>query len=235
MKVKAKHTKGSYGASATFVLEAPRISAANFDPRNSFIIYASFGSLFFVVGLVGLYSRAERRAYDRRQLLITRGELKDDEDTSLETDLLPAPRHGPLRFFPIRTVYNFLHGLKSKHQWIALFWPAGKRVYPKRMMKVLSVFAGTSLTMGLNSVFSFTATAQAEKGADPKRINSIIINTVYGEAIIPLDGIYTFVRCLPPCIVCAAIQYSGAGVARCGASPPACFFVCEAGRLTDWL
>lgn len=195
MKVKSKKGSGSYGASATFVIEAPRVSAANFDPRNSFVIYAAFGSLFFVVGLVGLYSRAERRAYDERQLLITRGEINDEEDTTLETDLEPAPRTGWLSFYPFLAIHNFFVGLKTKHQWIALFWPAGKRVYPKRIMKVLSVFAGTSLTMGLNAVFSFTATAQAEKGADPKRVNSLIINTKYGEAIIPLDGIYTFVSC----------------------------------------
>ena len=71
------HLSG-FGMKFDFTIAPPKISATNFDPSNSKYIYIIFGSFWGFAGLILLYSWYEKREYDKYQLAIEQGLIKED-------------------------------------------------------------------------------------------------------------------------------------------------------------
>eukprot|EP00054_Salpingoeca_dolichothecata_P016017 m.93269 g.93269 ORF g.93269 m.93269 type:complete len:1345 (+) comp21771_c0_seq1:150-4184(+) len=187
---RTKHLS-SFGVEIDFTISKPEVSADNFDFSKSTIIYIVFGSFFGFTMLVGFYSWVERKNYDRRELKIARGELVDEIPPPPETDF-----SGMRRFWIYRTVAHFLVGLKTKHAWISILWPSGRKVYPKRFFKVFALMASTSLAFGLNAIFAYTVT-QNQNPDGVRTVNTMLVKTVWGSWRMPMEGIYSFFMSLP--------------------------------------
>ena len=78
------HLSG-FGMKFDFTIAPPKISATNFDPSNSKFIYIVFGSFWAFSLLILLYSWYEKHEYDKYQLAIEQGLIKEDS---------PAPGGG---------------------------------------------------------------------------------------------------------------------------------------------
>ena len=99
-----------FGVEIDFTISKPSISAKNFDFSNSQTLYIFFGSFAAFIGVIVIYSWLERRAYDRRELMIEAGLIEEP---------LPAPPGPPdmsglKRFWLYRSLVYFLNGLKTK-------------------------------------------------------------------------------------------------------------------------
>lgn len=140
-------------------------------------------------------SRWEFWRYNRVQIKIVQ-QLKSEDKEEHEDDKA-APTAGCRRFFLFRGLANFVTNIKEKHSWVSLFWPVTARVYPTRVIKVLVVMATTSLGLGCNAIFAFTAIQQELKGVDIDTVNTLMIHINGGSYAIPMDGIYTFAMILP--------------------------------------
>eukprot|EP00050_Salpingoeca_kvevrii_P017824 m.68588 g.68588 ORF g.68588 m.68588 type:complete len:1180 (-) comp7754_c0_seq1:44-3583(-) len=168
--------------SFSFTIAKPSVSAKNFDPRNVWVLYSLFGGFLTFVLLVYMYARIERYRYDQRQIQIFRGEIKEDPP-------LPPPKGSNI---VSRTFSLFAQNLKSKHNWIAVVWPTGRKVYPKRLSKVFALIGTVALAFGLNAVFAYTTTVNAKPGEE-RTVNTA---ELFGRRI-PLEGIYSFFMALP--------------------------------------
>ena len=98
----------SFSVGISFKISPPKVSAKNFDPSNSWIIYVTWGSFFAFSVLVYIYSRLERRAYDRRQLQIEQGIITE------EIEVKPPPPKGWRNTLGIKVFFIFVDGLKTK-------------------------------------------------------------------------------------------------------------------------
>lgn len=163
------------------------------------------GGFGVFLALIALYSRVERKRYDARQAKIARGEIQDDLLTNPDEEDASCLCFG--RTWLGRTLYHFRKGLTTKHNWIAAVYPSGKKVYPKRLLKVLVLLSTTSLAFGskykfcsnafliyclVNAVFAYTTHVNAVPG-EPNTVNTAV---VFGQRI-PLIGFYSFLIMLP--------------------------------------
>ena len=137
------------GASASIdlTLLAPKVDLTNFDVANSYIIYSVFGSFFFVVGCLYLYAHVERKAYDRYQEGVRLGDIDPFADDAKIASIGRGQRYmlrlstWLKRSFVGRVLVTYGNMLKSKHPWLAVWWPASVQVRPKRVLKIASLAA----------------------------------------------------------------------------------------------
>ena len=181
-----------FGADIDFTLEAPSVSADNFKPSNSYIIYLLFGSLYTFLGLCYLHAYIERRRYDIREHKIAMELIDADDEKPLPP---PVYADGKLGFLQ-EWLAEFRGAIRTRHAWVAAIFPTGKKVFPKRYYKIAALTATISLALGMNAVFSYAATQnQNEDGV--RTVNTMLISTVWGSARIPMEGIYSFFMVLP--------------------------------------
>lgn len=119
-----------------------QISFANFDPRRSYLIYSTFFGFALLICLVAAYSVVERRRFVAREHLIVLGAIPRFKDKAklkygvssermeqvLEMKLIPRC----LCLFKIK----LCNAMVTKHAWLAVLWPTGVHVQPKRFIKV---------------------------------------------------------------------------------------------------
>jgi hypothetical protein len=134
-------------ASIDLTLVAPKVDLSNFDVANSYIIYGVFGGFFFVVGCLYFYAHVERKAYDRYQEGVRLGDIDPFADDSKLATLGWRERYmlrlstWLKRSFVGRVLVTYGNTLKSKHPWLAVWWPASVQVRPKRVLKIASLAA----------------------------------------------------------------------------------------------
>jgi hypothetical protein len=124
--------KTTFGVGIDFTLEAPEISAANFNPENAPAIWITFGVIVLFVMVALAYSWIERRAFDVRQGEIqTKGlvDTKVVDEEILDLELAEKP-------LLVGTFQRWGHDIKQQHSWMAAIWPQGLSTRPKRTLKV---------------------------------------------------------------------------------------------------
>eukprot|EP00049_Salpingoeca_infusionum_P012069 m.214203 g.214203 ORF g.214203 m.214203 type:complete len:1170 (+) comp15099_c1_seq4:126-3635(+) len=188
--------------SVSFVIAKPVVTLDNFSFQQSKFIYTVFFTFYGFVLLTYLYSYLERRAYDRRQAMIDAGLIWDTEappnQDQLEIEWLEMP-------FWKGYFARLWHEFKNKHNWLAVVWFNGVRVYPKRFIKVTALVATTSLAFGMMAIFNYTAQQYPDE-----RVNVLAIHGKNKTVYIPLEGIYSFLMTFPVLItlsICIA-KYS---------------------------
>lgn len=159
-----------------------------------------------------LYSRYERRRYIKRQVLLKAGLLDEEIEAEVaqakrrrsvaalalakqqQRDQERPPSRARLFFRAWRKQLKTL--FTTKHQWLSVLWPQGNRVYPKRFIKVCSLWAAVSMALGLNAMFTFITTKNTQPGEE-RTVNTWQLETAWGGIVIPLEGIYSFLLSFP--------------------------------------
>ena len=173
----------TFSVGVDFTISPPQVSAANFDPANAPYIWILWGSFYSFCAIMYAYAYFERRAYDRRQAMLDAGLLRDE-------DLGPRPKSAEeldyefaeLGFFK-GWAYRFHHEFRTKHQWLAILLPSGKKVFPKRSVKVTAFMSTTSMAFGMMAMFAYTESQNPGENTNTLRL------TVAGDSIyLPLEG-----------------------------------------------
>jgi hypothetical protein len=182
------YKRRSFGMSIDFTLEAPEVSASNFNPVNAPLVWATFGSILCFVLCTLFYSWLERRAFDLRADVVAAAKLPvQHEPTEDEVDL-DLGEWGLL----VGTVLRWGWMMRMRHAWVAAILPQGIRRRPLRSIKVFGLAAALSMAIGMNSMFSYAAVKNPGK-----EVNSLGV-TIDGYTIyLPLEGFYAFFMTLP--------------------------------------
>eukprot|EP00730_Choanoeca_flexa_P007405 TRINITY_DN12327_c1_g2_i10.p1 TRINITY_DN12327_c1_g2~~TRINITY_DN12327_c1_g2_i10.p1 ORF type:complete len:1113 (+),score=259.59 TRINITY_DN12327_c1_g2_i10:1324-4662(+) len=182
----------TFAVGVDFTISAPIVRLSNFNPLNAPKIWALWAGFYGFCGLILLYSWLERRTYDRQHAKIARGELEPDE-------LGPRPKSPEeldLEFAAMGLfkgwLYRYGHAIKSKHQWLAVLWPRGKRVYPRRSVTVMALISSMSMAFGMMSIFAYTESQKPGENTNTFKL------TINGDVVyMPMEGIYAFIITLP--------------------------------------
>eukprot|EP00054_Salpingoeca_dolichothecata_P026103 m.185314 g.185314 ORF g.185314 m.185314 type:complete len:2533 (+) comp25562_c0_seq5:1791-9389(+) len=175
----------AFAVSIDFTIEPPVVSAANFDPRRSYIVWSLFGGFYTIIALLYVFAWYERKKYDEYHEAVELGIIPLDDVNS------EAAKNKKKHNVVVEWLLEFLTAMKTRHAWISSFWPTGHKVHPKRALKISALMAGISMALGLNAVFSFTA---SQNDGD---VNTFTLNTAWGTTKIPLFGLYSFLMSFP--------------------------------------
>jgi hypothetical protein len=173
----------TFSVGVDFTISPPQVSIDNFNPANAPYIWVLWGSFYSFCAIMYLYAYLERRAYDRRQAMLEAGLILDE-------DLGPRPKSAEELDYEFAEMgffrgwaRRFSHEFKSKHQWMAILLPSGKKVFPKRSVKVTAFMATTSMAFGMMAMFAYTESQNPGENTNTLRV------TIAGEAVyLPLEG-----------------------------------------------
>eukprot|EP00045_Choanoeca_perplexa_P014461 m.170194 g.170194 ORF g.170194 m.170194 type:complete len:1127 (-) comp16683_c1_seq2:139-3519(-) len=182
----------TFSVGVDFTITPPQVSADNFNPANAPYIWILWGSFYSFCGIMYIYAYLERRAYDRRQAMLEAGLLHED-------DLGPRPKSAEELDFEFAEMgffkgwfHRFKHEFKSKHQWLAILLPSGKKVFPKRSVKVTAFMSTTSMAFGMMAMFAYTESQNPGENTNTLRV------TIAGDSVyLPLEGFWSFLITFP--------------------------------------
>jgi hypothetical protein len=134
------------GVSFSFRILPPRISASNFDVRNSWVIYLTFASFASVTLLLYLFNRYELMQYQKFQSAAQEGTLMPVSVFRAINNTLIEAKPGNVWQ---RTWAHFKDGLATRHPWFSTiarpYWRHPMLIQPRRIVRLWTLTATVSV------------------------------------------------------------------------------------------